>query len=70
MRKKWCDNSPDACNSLSTRNTFYLCKADAGWSKTDGVNDVGGFKMFSILKKFLLKTKPIFVWVFWKIVNE
>ena len=42
-------------NSLSTRNTFYLCKADAGWSKIDGVNEVGGFRMFSILKKFLLR---------------
>ena len=38
-------------NSLSTRNTFYLCKAYVGWSTTDRINDVGGFRMFSILKK-------------------
>ena len=38
-------------NSLSTCNTFYLCKAYVGWSTTDRINDVGGFRMFSILKK-------------------
>ena len=44
-------------NSLSTRNTFYLCGAYVGWSTTDRVNDVGGFRMFSILKKFLLRLR-------------
>ena len=56
-------------NSLSTRNTFYLCKAYVGWLTTDRINDVEDLECLAYLRKFV-KIKATFVWVFWKTVNE